>query len=52
VSRELAEAMRTAADTLEAVSGLYGAEYYPAEYQWSATDLRREADHVEQEPNL
>jgi hypothetical protein len=52
MSRALADAMRAAADTLEAVSGLYGAQHYPAEYPWSATELRREAEHVETEPNL
>ncbi len=42
----LADEMRTAADTLEAVSGLYEA-FEPVKYPWSAEELRREAEHVE-----
>jgi hypothetical protein len=51
MSRELATAMRAAADTLEAVSGLYDAAS-PPRYPWSAEELRREAEHVEAEPSL
>lgn len=51
VSRALADAMRVAADTLEAVSGLYDAAH-PDRYEWSADALRREAPFVEEEPNL
>lgn len=51
MSRELAHEMRTAADTLEAVSGLYDAANPPL-YPWSAAELRREAEHVEQDTSL
>ena len=44
----LADEMRSAAQTLEAVSGLYSA-HNPTQYPWSAEDLRREAPHVEKE---
>ena len=44
----LADEMRTAADVLEAASGLYDA-FDVKTYTWSATDLRREAEHVAKE---
>jgi hypothetical protein len=51
MSRGLADAMRSAADVLEAVSGLYDAAV-PAKYEWSAEALRAEAPHVEAEDSL
>lgn len=44
----LAERMREAANTLEEASELYDA-FDKANHPWTATDLRREATHVENE---
>jgi hypothetical protein len=44
----LADRMRTAAETVEEASRLYG-YLNPAEGQWSARRLREEAQHVESE---
>lgn len=41
----LSARMRTAADTLEELSALYGYRH-PAEQGWSAQELRAEAKHV------
>jgi hypothetical protein len=40
--------MRDAANTLEEASALYG-YHEPIHAGWSASDLRREAEHVEAE---
>lgn len=42
---DLARRMRDAANVLEEVSALYGYRF-PNEQGWSATELRREAEHV------
>jgi len=47
--KHLADKMRTAATVLEEVSELYGYEH-PQHANWSASDLNREAEHVEHAP--
>jgi hypothetical protein len=47
--KQLADKMRTAADVLEEVSDLYGYQY-PQHANWSASELNREAEHVEHAP--
>lgn len=42
---DLSTRMRSAANTIEEVSALYG-YCFPNEQGWSATELRAEAEHV------
>lgn len=45
---KLSQRVLEAANTLEEISALYGYKY-PHEQGWSATELRHEAEHVQEE---